>query len=197
VELLEQITKTINEKTSKMVKQISIKLEKQNTVFVTQNSKLTKEILDQSLKNHGTINEKFNDLVMYQFLVTLRENLIAIKTTLDILETLDKSQSKIFHNLYLKYHRLHPHIPILDVTQGIIIVKILFPTFFVNVLSNLSLLKNQFDEKTAQEIEITIKNCDSLFQKIDKSKLTNLKTSLEFFISEIDKKIIKLIDIKN
>lgn len=192
--LLVQISQKTNHQLSAFIEQISHELNKQSSVFITQNSKLTKEILDQSLKNHGTINEKFQELVMYPFIVTFRENLITVKTTLIIFEKLDAIQSKIFRNLYLKYHRLHPEIPVLDMTKGIIIIKILFPSFFAQMLKNLSYIKSQLDDDTLIEMTSTIKSCDSFFQNFNKSKLKNIKINLDSYISTIDEIIIKLID---
>ena len=193
--LLEQISQNINQQLSTFREEISHKIDNQNSIFMAQNSKLTQEILDQSLKNHGTINEKFKELVMYQFLVTFRENLIIIKTTLVILERLDTSQLKIFRDLYLKFHTLHPEIPMLDVTRGILVIKILFPLFFVQMVKNLSSIKSQLDDDTITQITSTIKTCDSLFKNFSKSQLKDIKMNLNSDISAIDKIIAKLIDV--
>lgn len=192
--LLGQILQKTNQQIFEFIEQISHKLENQSSIFITQNSKLTKEILSQSLKNHGTINEKFEQLVMYPFLVAFRGDLITLKTNLVILGNLDATQSKIFRNLYLKYHSLHPEIPVLDITQGILVVKILFPSFFRQILKNLSYLKTQINDNTITEMTVTIKSCDYFFQNLNKTKLKNIKTNLNSDISKIDKIIIKLFD---
>ncbi len=194
---LEQILEKNNQQNSAFIKQISHKLEQQNFSFITQNSKLTKEILAQSLKNHGTINENFEKLVSYPFIVRFCDDLITLKTSMNILEKLDFAQSKTFYNLYLKYHKLHPSIPVLDMTHGVLIIKILFPAFFTQMLKNLTYIKPHLDDDTLEEMTDTIKRCDSLFKNFNRSKsdLLNIKTSLNSSLSKIDKIIEKLFDV--
>jgi len=194
--LLEQILEKINQQNSAFIEQISLTIDKQSTVFITQNSKLTKEILVQSIKNYGTINEKFKQLVSYPFLVTFREELIIIRTNLVILESLDHIELKTFHYLYLKYHKIHPEIPFLDMTHGVLVVKILFPAFFTEMLNNLSNIKIQLNEEdTFDEMETTIKSCNVFFHNLNKRNLEDIKTSLNSHISKIDKILVKLIDV--
>ena len=193
--LLEQILEKINQQNSAFIEQVSLTIDKQSTVFITQNAKLTKEILVQSIKNYGTINEKFKQLVSYPFLVTFREDLIIIRTNLVILESLDHIELKTFHYLYLKYHKMHPEIPFLDLTDGVLIVKILFPAFFREMLNNLSFIKIQLNEDTFEEMETTIKSCNVFFHNLNKRNLQDIKTSLNSHISEIDKILAKLIDV--
>lgn len=193
--VLKQISKNINNHNIKFIEQISEEGNKQNSVFIKQNTELIKEILAQSLQNHGTINEKFKELVNYHKLSEFRENLITIKTTIVILERLDEMQLKIFHNLYREYHRVHSEIPTLDVTQGIIIIKMLFPVFFGEILRNLAILKSQFENDVYMEMTKTIKNCDSFFKnfKMD-HRLDKMKKMLDSDISIIDELLTKLID---
>ncbi len=193
--LLEQILEKINQQNSAFIEQVSLTIDKQSTVFITQNAKLTKEILVQSIKNYGTINEKFKQLVSYPFLVTFREDLIIIRTNLVILESLDHIELITFHYLYLKYYKIHPEIPFLDLTDGVLIVKILFPAFFREMLNNLSFIKIQLNEDTFEEMETTIKSCNVFFHNLNKRNLQDIKTSLNSHISEIDKILAKLIDV--
>ena len=110
-----------------------------------------------------------------------------------ILEKLDSTQSKTFYRLYLQYHKLHPNIPVLDMTQGVLIIKMLFPAFFAKMFKNLSYIKSQLDEDTLEEMTATIKSCDSFFKNFNQSKLKVIKTNLDSHISAIDGIIEKLI----
>jgi len=112
-----------------------------------------------------------------------------------ILETLDDTQLKIFHNLYREYHRVHSEIPILDVTQSIIIIKMLFPVFFTEILRNLAILKSQFEKDVYTEMTKTIKDCDSFFKNFKlHPRLDKIKKMLDSDISTIDKLLTKLIN---
>ena len=192
INLLEQITENNNQQDSEFIEQISNKLDKQNFSFITQNSKLTKEILAQSIKNYDTINKKFEKLVSYPFLVRFSDDLITLKTSMSVLEKLDHAQSKTFYNLYLKYQKLHPNIPILDMTQGVLIIKILFPPFFAKMLKNLTYIKSHLDDDTMTEMTGTIKNSNSLFQSFNRSQLKTI--NLDSHISTINKIIMKLMN---
>jgi len=192
--LLEQITKNINHQILGCIEQISEENNKQNSVFIKQNSELINYIKSESTRNHGTINQKFRELVKYQTLSQFRENLIIIKTNMIILEKLDNTQLKIFHNLYMQYHKKHSEIPVLDVTQGILIIKILFPRFFTEMLANLSILKSQFEEESYIEITQLIKKCDYFFQNfIRVEKVNIIKEMLDSDIVIVDNMLAKII----
>ena len=194
-ELLEQISEENNKKIAGYIAQISKENNKQNSVFIRQNSELINYIKNESTRNHGTINKKFKELVNYQTLSQFREDLITIKTNITILEKLDNTQLKIFHNLYMQYHKSHSEIPSLDVTQGIIIIKMLFPGFFAKMLANLSVLKSQFEEDIYTEMIHTIKKCDYFFQNFirEPEKVNKVKEMLDSDIVIVDNMLVKLI----
>jgi len=186
----------INKQNSTFLEQISIILQKQNSPIIIQNSQIIKEIHAQLVKNYDTINEKFEKLERYQFMVTFRENMNTVYTTLSILEKFDSSQIKSYHHMYLKYQKSHPKIPFLDLVDGVLIVKILFPSFFTEMLNNLSHIQNQLDDKTLSEMKFTLKICNDFFQNRNKPNLKKIKTEINSHISEIDKLILKLFDTK-
>jgi len=194
--ILEQISENINHQILGFIEKISQEGNRQNSVFIRQNTDLIRQILSQSLQNHGTISKKFGEIVSYQKLSELRENLIIIKTTIIILEKLDSTQLKALYNLYLKYHRTYPNIPILDLTRGFLIVKILFPSFFTEMFRNLSILKNQFDDTAYTEITITLKEYDTFFKNFirDSNRIAKIKKMLDTDIATVDKMLTKLID---
>lgn len=193
--LLEQISEQAQQQISGFIEQISEENNRQNSVFIKQNKELIKEILSQSLRNHGTINKKFDDFVIYQTLSELRENLTTIKTNVIILERLDKTQLKIFHNMYLKYQNSQSKIPSLDITQGIIIVKILFPLFFTQMLRKVSFLKSQFEDDSYTEMRDTIQSSDNFFKNFNRdSELDKMKKILDSAIGIVDNKLTELIN---
>ncbi len=194
---LKQILQNSNTQFSKFIVQVSDIINTQNSVLIKQNTELIKQISEQTIQNHGTINKRFKELVTYQFLAAFRENLITIKTNIIILERLDSSHLNILHRLYLKYQRGHPDIPILDISRGMIIIKVLFPPFFTQILKNLSVLKSQFDDKTYTEMINTIIDCNLFFKNFNKThmKINNIKKMLDSNIDIADKRLIELIDI--
>jgi len=196
-ELLEQISEQNEKQLSGFIDKISEENNKQNSVFIKQNTELISQILSQTRKNHGTINKKFEELVNYQTLSEFRENLITIKTNMIILQKLDDTQLKIYHNLHMKYHKIHSEIPVLDVTQGILIIKILFPSFFTEMLANLSILKNQFEDDVYTEMTYTIKKCDYFFKNFirEPEKLDEVKGMLESDIIIVENLLTKLTSI--
>ena len=196
-ELLEQISEQNEKQLSGFIDKISEENNKQNSVFIKQNTELISQILSQTARNHGTINKKFEELVNYQTLSEFRENLITIKTNMIILQKLDDTQLKIYHNLHMKYHKIHSEIPVLDVNQGILIIKILFPYFFTEMFANLSILKNQFEEDVYIQMTHTIKKCDYFFKNFirEPEKLDEVKEMLDSDIVIVENLLTKLTSI--
>ncbi len=194
--MLEQISEKINNQILGFIEKISQEGNRQNSVFIKQNTQLIGQILVQSLKNHGTIDKKFEELVSYQKLSEFRENLITIKTSIIILEKLDNTQLKALYNLYLKYHRMYPDIPILDLTRGFLTVKILFPLFFTEMFRNISILKNQFDDTVYTKITATVKEYDNFFRNFirDSDRVDKIKEMLDSDIVTVDKMLTRLIN---
>ena len=95
----------------------------------------------------------------------------------------------------MQYHKSHSEIPSLDVTQGIIIIKMLFPGFFAKMLANLSVLKSQFEEDIYTEMIHTIKKCDYFFQNFirEPEKVNKVKEMLDSDIVIVDNMLVKLI----
>lgn len=194
---LEQILAKNNSQFSEFIERLVIKNNEQNSILIKQNTYLIEQILSQSLENHSTINKKFKELVAYQVLVAFRENLITIKTSMAILENLENTKFKIIHRLYLKYHSLHSEIPLLDITRGMIIIKIPFPLFFKQMLKNLLSLKSQFDEKTYSKMANTINYCDYFFKNFDENheRMLRNKKMLNSDIDVVNIRLAELIDI--
>lgn len=188
---LEQILEKNNAQFSEFIERLMEKNNEQNSILIKQNTQLVEQILSQSLENHGTIRKKFEELLTYQVLSTFRENLITIKTSISILEKLDNTKFKITYKLYLKYQKIHPGIPVLDITRGMIIIKILFPPFFTQMLNGLLILKGQFEYKTYIEMRDTIKQCDYFFKNF--KKLDGLKKMLDSGILIADTRLAELI----
>ena len=181
IKFLEQIVEQTNNQISGFIEHISEKNNQQNSIFIKQNSELIRQLSQQSIKNHGTINEKFEALRTYQVLSAFRENMITIKTSMLILEKLDDKKFKIMYKLYLKCQELHSEIPVLDINRGMIIIKLLCPRFFKQMHNNLVTLKSQFDEKTYKEMTDNIKECDSFFRnfKREPQRLSKIKSMLD------------------
>lgn len=195
--LLEQISEKGNAQFSKFIEQISGTINTQNSVLVKQNTELIKQISEQTAQNHGTINKKFKELAMYQVLSTFREDLITIKINIMILEKLDNSKLRILHKLYLQYQRNQPSISVLDIPRGMIIIKILFPPFFTQMLKNLTFLKSQFNDKTYAEMAWSIKEYELFFKMFNKTpdRLNKMKNMLDLGIATSDKILTKLVSI--
>lgn len=192
--LLQQISKQTDQQISKFIKEISEKSNKQNLMFIKQNASLIKQMLQQSVDNHGTINEKMQKLVMYQPLLRLRENLVTIKISVAIIEKLDASQLKTVKNLYSEYTRLYPKVPFLDVTRGMIISKMLFPSFFTEILKNISSLKSQFDGDVYIEMTQTIHACALFFRNFKTDNLGEINGMLGSDMVILDEMLAKMID---
>ncbi len=192
--LLEQISEQANHQILGFIQQISEENNRQNSIFIKQNTELIREILSQSLRNHGAIDKRFDDFVIYQKLSDLRENLTTIKTNIIILERLDNTQLKIFRNMYLKYQNSQSKIPSLDITQGIIIIKILLPSFFIEMLRKVSFLKSQFDD-TYTEMRDTVNSSNYFFKNFDRdSDRDKMKEMLDSAIGIVDKQLAELIN---
>jgi len=194
-QILEQISKQTSQQISEFLEKISQQNNRHNSIFIKQNTDLIREILSQSVQNHGTIDKKFENFVTYQRLVEFRENLITIKNNIMILERLDNTQLKIFHNLYQRYEKGSSSLPSLDITQGIIIIKILLPPFFREMTKKLSLLESEFEDKYT-EMTDTIQSSNHLFMNFEKNKLDNIKKMLDSDISTVDEQLVKMIDLK-
>lgn len=193
-QILEQSSEQINHQISEFIEKIAEQNNTNNSVFIKQNTKLITEILSQTSQNHQSIDQKFEKFVTYQNLSEFRENLVTIKTNILILERLDDTQLKIFRNLYLRYHKGTSKLPSLDVTQGILIIKILFPVFFSEMSKKLFLLKNEFEDKYT-EMTHTIQSSDYFFMNFKKSeKLDEIKKMLDLDINRVDEQLLKLIN---
>lgn len=191
---LEQILAKNNAQFSEFIERLIIKNNKQNSILIKQNTHLIEQILSQSLENHGAINKKFKELVAYQVLVAFREDLITIKTSMASLENLEKIKLKIIYKIYLKYHSQHSDVPLLDITRGMIIIKIPFPVFFKQMLKNLLSLKSQFDEKTYNKMTNTINYCDYFFKNFDENPERMLRNK-KMLNSDIDVVNIRLAEL--
>ena len=193
--LLEKIHEQTHKQISKFIKNISEKNHQQNSIFIKQNTKLIDELLHQSLANHGTVSQRMESLLMYQILSTLRENLVTIKISMTIFEKLDGSQLKIVKNLYLEYQKLYPTIPFLDVTRGMILAKILFPSFFSEIIKKMSRIKNQFDDETeCAEMLQTVHLCASFFKNFNAKSIGENQQMLKLHIQTLDEMLEKIID---
>lgn len=181
-ELTINILEKINSQFSEFLKDISNVMNTHNSVFIKQNADIIKLISEQP---------------SYQSLHIIRENLIIIKTTLTILEKLNKSELQIFHNLYLQYQQSYPKIPVLDVNRGVIIIKILFPSFFSGIIKNLTNLKSQMnDESYKQSIDTisdTVTNCNSFFKNFNHSEIKQINQNLQADIQALDEILVKII----
>ncbi len=194
-ELLGQILKEMDHSVSGFIEHFSQIMDIKNSAWINQNTQLIKQIEEQTAQNHGTINKRFEELTIYQVLATFRENLITIKTNLVILEKLDIRKINLLHELYLRYQRGHSNVPVLDITRGMITMKILLPPFFTRMLKNLSILKSQLDNKVYTEMTHAINDYNLFFKNINKKpeKLDEMKKLLDSNIVTVDEILAKLV----
>ena len=179
---------------NEFIKMISIQIDEKNSTFIKQNTNLIKELLEQSLISQGTVKQKYSELIIYQILSAFRKDCLIIKNSLIVLEKMDASEIKVARNLSAQYQKNQHKIPILDMTRGLIVIKLLFPPFFLQMYNNLDILKNYLDHTTYSEIIQTIEKCESFF-KVYKNhkKIDEINKNLESHISTLDKLLVKLV----
>ena len=186
--LQEQTLEKIDQKILTIMKQISDK----SSIHIKENAKLINVIFEQA--NQGILQKKVDKLVMYQPLLALRENLITIKINMTILEKLDSSKLRVVKNLYLEYKRLYPKIPFLDVTRGMIITKVLFPSFFKEILKNITHLKNQFEDESYTEMTKALHAHTLFFNNFNHKSINENQIILESNIAILDEMLAKIMD---
>ena len=195
--LLQHLSHTVDAKNTELLEKMSEKYEDQKSVIIKQNTELISQILSQSLQNQGTIKEKFRELVIYQYLSRFRENLTIIKTSLTILATLDSTQLKIFQNLYTQYNKKHSKVPILDVTQGIIVIKLLFPPFFQRILRDMKIFEKIIEDEDYTKMKENIEYCNYNMKNfsINRTKINKIKPKLDSHIEIVDNLLEKIISL--
>jgi len=182
--LLEQFSEKVKLQISEVMGQISEKNTQQNSLIIKQNIQRIKQIPEQ--------NTKF---AVYLKLAEFREDLITIKTSINKLEKLSKTNSEILCNYSLKYQTKNPKATIFHLGRKFNI-QILLPNFFKSMFKNLTNLNTELEVDFSEKIKSTIRTSQWLFKNFNKMENKQnkiIKDKLDSDINTIDQLLIEFI----
>ena len=133
-------------------------------------------------------------VTIYHTLAELRENFIAIKESVKILEKVNRRQLQHIHEFSNHYIKTTPNQKILEIPRFIIPI-ILLPEFFNKMLRDLSTISDKFKPETYVEITYTINDMNWISKTFTTMYLkdTQIKKVLDSHIWTFERELIKLL----